>query len=273
MLVKFVIFIRSGSPSRRKVLKKNLFVQVVLIFLSVSPALSGDTYTIAVLPQYTPVQMYQMLMPLAGYLKKNAGISLKIKPYSSFNAFIKGVMGGGVDISYQDASVTLKVEPSMEPVVVAVRTHGTRTRGIIVVPKGSNVRHLKDLKGKKVVVVSFMSAGGFLSQGITLAKNGLNPFAYTDTYEAVRNCQENVILDVSMGNAAVGFLEEDVGKTLIQKLSAQDSIKILGYTAWVPQWNISVRSNLPRGVKIALSHGCLKMKKTDELNRNKKLTI
>ena len=233
-----------------------------LLFLSlcvVSPARAQKSYTMAVLPQYTPVQMYRMLVPLSSYLKEKTGMDLQIKPCSSFHSFVEGIQRGDAEVSYQDSVVALKLASQMEPIAVAVRGRKVKTRGMVVVPKNSPASNLRDLKGRKVVVVSYLSAGGFVSQAVVLAAMGVNPFLFLKTYEAVRNCQENVLLNVSVGDADAGFLEEGVGKELIQKLALQDRVRILAYTAWVPQWVISGRGDLPKSTKLAFLNALLNM--------------
>ena len=241
-----------------------LFGRLVLallipLLLMVPQARGEKSYTLAVLPQYTPVQMYRMLAPLALYLRSSAKIRVQVKPYPSFRSFVDGVERGEAEISYQDPAVALKLSDKMEPIAAAVYGDRVRTRGMVVVPKDSAMRGLRDLKDHRVVVVSYLSAAGFVSQGATLSAMGLNPFVALKIYEAVRNCQENVLLDVTVGNADAGFLEERVGKALIRKLGVQDAVRIVGYTARVPQWIVSVRRDLSKTTKLALLNALLNL--------------
>ena len=232
--------------------------------MSGSPIMAADTYMFGVLPRYSPVQMYRMLLPLASYLHEKTGVSLQVKPYPSYDSFLSGMNKGKTEISFEDSVVSLKLVPVMEPLAVAVgKDHGFWLRGMIVVPRKSKSMHLRDLRGKKVAMVSSLSAGGFVSQAITFADIGLNPFTCLESYQTVKNSQENVLLDVAMGNAAAGFVEEETGKRLIKKLSLENSLRIMGYTAWVPRWTISVRSDLSKQVKIDILNALLTLTEED----------
>ena len=228
------------------------------------PVQGEKIYTLGVLPRYSPVKMYQRLSPLASYLQKKLGVQLEVRPYSSFDSFLAGAKKGEMAISFEDPVIALKLAPQMEPLAVVVgKVHGARTRGMVVVPKNSRVQRLRDLEGEKVAIVSFLSAAGFVSEAVSFADSGINPFTFLQMYQAVRNSQENVLLDVAMGNAAAGFLEEETGKRLIENLSLGNSIRILGYTWWTPRWTISVRSDLPKQRKIDLLNALLVLPEGD----------
>ncbi len=239
-------------------------VVLLFFFFLCAPSSAAEFYTFGVLPRYSPVKMYRMVSPLASYLQRKTGLLLRVRPYSTFDAFFDEARKGKVAISFQDPVVALRLGSQMEPLAVVVGdAHGERTRGMVVVSKGSGIVRLRDLRGKRVAVVSFSSAGGFVSEGISLADAGINPFTYIKPYQAVKNLQENVILDVAMGNAAAGFVEEGVGKDLLERLSLGNSVKVLGYTAWVPRWTICVSRDLPKQLKIDILNALLTLPEKD----------
>ena len=66
--------------------------------------------------------------------------------------------------------------------------------------------------------------------------------------EAVDNKQENVILAVYTGEVDAGFIRESALRRADSYISPAQ-IKVLGETAWLPNWAFSVSRSLPEKIK------------------------
>jgi len=111
------------------------------------------------------------------YLSEKTGYEFKLVIPKNFEEFIKIVSEGKVHFSYQNPYV-FSIVSKQYPIKVLTITAGEdctsaegicggeRYRGVIITRKDNNIHKIEDLKGKKIMIVSPTSAGGFLSQKI-----------------------------------------------------------------------------------------------------------
>ncbi|MCF6207051.1 MAG: PhnD/SsuA/transferrin family substrate-binding protein, partial [Sulfurovum sp.] len=136
---------------------------------------------------------------------------------------------------------------------------GEKFRGIIIVRPDSGIKSVADLKDKQIMIVGKTSAGGYLSQKLTLQKQGI-PLPGENMSEAADNRQENVIIAVSIGDVDAGFIRESALHKA-DKYIMPRSIKVLAPTAWLPNWAFSVNRNMPQAQKKALLNSLLALQK------------
>jgi phosphonate transport system substrate-binding protein len=121
---------------------------------------------------------------------------------------------------------------------------GDRFRGIIITAANSPLHNISDLKGKKISIVSYSSAGGYLSQKLSLLEKNIDVVRDCTVEEAPENKQENVVFAVFTGDADAGFIRESALHKVDQFVPT-GAIRVLDSTAWLPNWALSLSRDMP----------------------------
>ncbi len=226
-----------------------------------------NTIKVAILPLYSPLTIYKKFDPLMRYLSKKTGYEFKMVIPKDFKEFIKIVSKGKVQFAYENPYVYAIISRRRPLKVLAITVGeecvfnhekrvcgGDTFRGVIIVKKDSKIHSLKDLKGKKIFIVSPYSAAGFLAQELLLEKKGFNvkkDFKFINTKR-----QEKVIIGVYKGEADAGFVRESALSVFSSEID-MSKIRILAFTDYLPNWPfcaVNVSPKLAKKVKYLLIH-------------------
>jgi phosphonate transport system substrate-binding protein len=227
-------------------LRMNFFV---LFFLSVSlvPCLQraeAANYQLSMLPRYSTEEIYNRITPLAEYLKKETGLDVSPTLTSTFDQYTKQLQSGRISIGFENPYIYVLASKNHEAIAMAVKgTDGDKFRGIIITKNDSPIRSLSDLKGKRISIVGYSSAGGYLSQRLTLLGANIDVRNDCQVEEAPENKQENVVFSVFTGDADAGFIRESALARMEQYVP-MGVIRVLARTAWLPNWALSVRRSM-----------------------------
>lgn len=203
------------------------------------------TIKVAFLPLYSTITLFDRYDPLMRYLSRKTGREFKMVVPRDFEDFTAVVQSGAVDFSYQNPyvfSLISKASAQIRPLVTTVGDDsayggeieaGATFRGVIIVRDDSPVTGVEELKKKKILITSYKSAGGYLSQKIYLRRKGIETERDMTIIDAKR--QENVILGVYRGEADAGFVRESA---LVVWKDAVDMkrIRVLAHTTPLPNW-------------------------------------
>lgn len=219
-----------------------------------------NTIKFAVLPLYSPITLYNRYDPLMRYLSQKTGYEFKLLIPKDFEDFMQIVKNGGADFSYQNPYIFALIDKEFDikPLVTTVGEDsftdehaepGDKFRGVIITRHDSPIKTIQDLRNKKVFITSPKSAGGYLSQRITLMENGIDTEKDMKIIDAKK--QENVILGVYRGEADAGFVRE---AALVVWKDAVDmkQIRVLARTSPLPNWPVAQCSmrNPSLGIKV-----------------------
>ena len=242
-------------------MKKIITFLIVLIICFATPLMAEEQYKFSMLPRYFPKRIMGMINPLAEYLSKEKGLTVKAVLTKDFAEYENRLKNGEIEIGYENPLVYVKVSKAHEVLVMAVKGDGgDKFRGIIITRPDSGIESIKDLRHKKIMIVGETSAGGYLSQKMTLSNNGVDVEKDCEIGVAADNKQENVIISVSIGDVDAGFIRESAfhaGDKYIQP----GSIKTLAHCAWLPNWAFSVKRSIPETKKRAIKNALLGLKK------------
>ncbi len=214
------------------------------IFAFNTSALAAS-YTLSMLPRYSTEEINTRVVSLAKYLSEKTGLEITSTLTSTFDQYTKQLLNGSIDIGYQNPYIYVLASTAHEVLAMAVKgPDQDKFRGIIITRAGSSLQTLSDLKGKDISIVGYTSAGGYLSQKLTLQRNGVDIQKECHLVEAPENKQENVILSVFTGDVDVGFIRESALHKADIFVPA-NALKILQGTAWLPNWALSVNRSMP----------------------------
>jgi phosphonate transport system substrate-binding protein len=205
------------------------------------------TVKVAVLPLYSPITMYNRYEPLMRYLSRETGREFKLVIPRDFEEFVGLVKAETVQFSYQNPYVyallanQVRMRALLTTVSVSDRDGADAFRGVIITRDDSEIRDIGELRGKKVLIVSRLSAGGFLSQRLFLRQAGIDVEQDLFLHEAKR--QESVILGVYRGEAAAGFVRESALEELKDEIDMK-RIRVLASAKSLPQWPIAMRGRV-----------------------------
>ena len=216
----------------------------LLSFLCSSAAAQG--YFLSMPPLFSPDEMKSMLQPLATRLSEETGNKIEVLLAKNIDQYSAEVLHGTIVIGYQSPAVYVKISNVHEAIASAVPIeHDTLPRGIIITRPESGITEFADLKEKKIMIVSRISTGGFLSQKFTLQEKGIDVERDCQLSEATNNQEENVIISVSIGDVDAGFISEYALHKADQYI-APGSIISVAKTAPLPNWVVSVARQMPQ---------------------------
>ncbi|MBU1419640.1 MAG: phosphate/phosphite/phosphonate ABC transporter substrate-binding protein [Proteobacteria bacterium] len=218
---------------------------IIGIFMLVTAELSlAADYKLSMLPRYSTEEINNRITPLAEYLRKKTGLNILPTLTSTFDQYLKQLSSGGIDIGFENPYIYVLAAESHEVIAMAVKGgDGDRFRGIIITRSDSSLSAIDDLIGKKVAIVGYTSAGGYLSQKLTLLENGIDVQKDCTIEEVPENKQENVVFSVYTGDVDAGFIRESA----IDKAGdfiPSGAIRVMASTAWLPNWALSVSRNM-----------------------------
>lgn len=215
------------------------------VFFTGQLALSAS-YKLSMLPRYSTEEINARISPLAEYLTNKTGLTITPLLTSTFDQYSKKLESGGIDIGYENPYIYVLSSKAHEVVAMAVKGRDEdKFRGLIIKPKNSPLKNLNDLKGKKISIVGLTSAGGYLSQRLTLLQNDIDVAKDCIIEEAPENKQENVVFSVYTGDVDAGFIRESALHK-VDTFVPLGSIKILKRTAWFPNWALSISRRMPK---------------------------
>lgn len=243
-------------------LKKTAFCLPVLLCCLCS-SVAAEEYILAMLPLFSVEQPTAMLSPLADRLSKETGNDIKVLAVENIDRYTAEIFHGSIVIGYESPSVYVNISNVHEAIAGAVtRQHDIFSKGIIIARPESGIAGLEDLKGKKIMIVSRESAGGFLSQKVTLKEKDIDVERDCQLSEAANHREENVIISVSIGDVDAGFISEYALHKADQYI-APGSVLSVVKTAPLPNWVVSVSRNMPQVQKDDLQEALLGLSPED----------
>jgi phosphate/phosphite/phosphonate ABC transporter binding protein len=241
--------------------------------------LTGENYLeygrnsvkVAILPLYSAITLFDRFDPLMRYLSRKTGYEFKLVIPKDFEDFFDIVKQGKVEFSYSNPYIYIQLADKGFLRAFAntiLQQTGDIFRGIIITHKDSTIRTLNDLKGKKVMVVSYKSAGGFLAQKLFLYENNIDVSKDLSLIDGKR--QEEVILNVYRKNVDAGFVRESALDVLEEEIDL-GKIRILAKTPYIANWPFAATKNTDEKM-IALIQRTLLELKDGEILRAAHLT-
>jgi len=261
---------------RRSFLKK-IMVSAAVLMLGVNAVNAKqinwpDEITFGVIPVAGTQEMENTFGKLASYLQKKLGIKVKLVLPSDYTGVIVGMAHKHIDLayfgpkSYCEAAKRANAEAIATEISAESGTPGYYS--IIITKKGSGLKTLADLKGKKWAFTDPQSTSGTLVPSVMFAKKGINPQTYFSKV-IYSGSHEFSILDVKFGKVdAASTNNLDFNRGLGKQWKKSD-FNIIWKSDLLPGSPIAVRKDLPETLKLAIKGALISYDDRENLNKMK----
>lgn len=209
-------------------------------------AVDSNTLVFGVVPDSVDTETnYQ---PLMDYIAKESGKTVEYHESTDYAALIEAAVAGKIDVAsfsgftYVTATNNgAKLTPVSSIITKEGQMPGYYSQAIV--PIGSSIKTLADMKGKKVCFVDPSSTSGYLFPSYNLLKAGINP--ETDITPVFAGKHDVSVQKVGEGKECdAGFAEDS-------EVAKSDKVKQIAETM-VPGAPLVVSSTLPDDVKAKL---------------------
>lgn len=195
-----------------------------------------NSVKVAILPLYSAITLFERFDPLMRYLSERTGYEFKLVIPRDFEDFYETIERGEAQFSYSNPYIYIQLADKGRLAAFAntvMEESGDNFRGIIITHRDSAVATIDDLKGRRVMAVSYKSAGGFLTQKLLLQDSGIDVHRDLRLTEGKR--QEEVILNVYRRNVDAGFVRESALDVLKEEIDLT-KIRIVARTPYIANW-------------------------------------
>jgi len=246
-----MLFVRTG-------LSAFSFIAAALVFAG--PAHAEETLTLQIHPYIAATEIVERFTPLADYLSKKTGKSIRISISKDYDEHIEVVGKDKADVAYiGPASYVEMVEKyGKKPILARQAIRGSPTfKGAIVVPRDSPVREMADLKGLRFAFGDPNSTMSHIVPRYMLYKAGVDVKDLAG-YAFIQN-HHNVALGVLSGDFDAGALKDDVFEEYEKR-----GLRALAWSPAVSEHLFVTRSTLPEKTVSALRDALLALKDDPE---------
>lgn len=272
-----------------KTLKKVLagMVTVLLAFVLVAcgskkSTSKSESYTpkelkVQFVPSSQADTMEAKAKPLEKLLSKELGIPVKVSVSTDYNSLVEAMASKKIDVGFlpPDGYVMAHKRKAADVLLQAERYNvvqpggktGTKLvdsyRSMIIVKKGSKIKSVKDLKGKKIATQDVSSTSGYIFPMAELKEKGID-LEKDATLTTVKGHDQGVMA-VLNGDVDAAFVFEDA-RTLVAKdvPNIMNEVEPIYFTKGIPNDTVSVRSDMSDKFRDKLSKAFIKIAKTKE---------
>jgi phosphonate transport system substrate-binding protein len=226
---------------------------VIALLLAWQPVSAQSTYTISIVPQVSPLDIYKNWKPLTDYLSRATGSVFVIQLQNSIPEFEETLIKGQPDFAFMNP-YHLVMARKHQPYIPLVRSGATDLHGVLVVRNDSSIDDVRQLHGQVLVFPSPNAFGASLYLRAML----INKFNITYREKYVTT-HANVYRHIVREQAIAGG---GVHRTLANEHpSVRNRLRILYETPGVAPHPLCAHERVPRGIREKVSATLLKLGK------------
>ena len=220
--------------------------------LWVSLTVHAQDITIGAVAMDTPIEMIRRMTPLADYLAKQTGYTIRFRPSPNMDTAVKDLGNNTVQISYLTPIAYIMAHEQFQAMpLVTPLTHGKNTFNLmVVVQQHSPYKKLEDLKGKRF---AFGDPKAYLQPAVLfeagVRKQDFSEVAYLKHYD---NIAKAVLMDDFDG----GIMKD----TVYEKFAAQ-GLRVVYTSPPLSSYVFAVRGNLGVRIQEKLKQALLSLNK------------
>ena len=234
--------------------------------VEVTPSQPARAITYAYLPQYSHSVSFERHRRLVERLAAATGLHIRQVFPNTFDAHIKMVERGEIDISFSNPFIYIKLaEIGATAFARSIESTGKPDfRGQIICRRdNTKIQDIQDCRGKRWIAVDPSSAGGYLFALGHFIEQGINLQDFSEVAFAPGpgGKQEKVVFAVYTGQYDIGSIRNGTLSILKDRIDLSQ-IRILAETRAYPGWVYAARKDLDPEIvdKIAKAMFALTMK-------------
>ena len=232
--------------------------------------------------QFVPSQAAETLeakaKPLEKLLSKELGIPVEVSVSTDYNTIIEAMDSKQVDVGFLPPNAyVLAHEQSGAKVLLQAQRYGIEQPGVkktdelvdsyksmIVVKKGSKIKELKDLKGKKIATQDVTSSAGYVWPAAEMKKAGVDIEKSDITTVQVKG-HDQAILSVLNGDVDAAFVFEDARNNVVKDVpTIFDEVEPMYTTAPIPNDTVTVRADMSDDWNTKIQDAFINIGKSEE---------
>ncbi|CRH21411.1 phosphate/phosphite/phosphonate ABC transporter substrate-binding protein [Carnobacterium maltaromaticum] len=232
--------------------------------------------------QFVPSQAAETLeakaKPLEKLLSKELGIPVEVSVSTDYNTIIEAMDSKQVDVGFLPPNAyVLAHEQSGAKVLLQAQRYGIEQPGgkktdelvdsyksMIVVKKGSKIKELKDLKGKKIATQDVTSSAGYVWPAAEMKKAGVDIEKSDITTVQVKG-HDQAILSVLNGDVDAAFVFEDARNNVVKDVpTIFDEVEPMYTTAPIPNDTVTARADMSDDWNTKIQDAFINIGKSEE---------
>lgn len=222
-------------------MKKFLTLVVYLSWLA-STAVYANEIILGVHPYLPPNEIYKRFSPLAEFLSKELGTSVRLRVAKSYQEHLDVVGHDKVDIAFVGPATYVEMvqQYGQKPLLGQLEVNGKTTlQSVIVVREHSPLTTLTDLRGKRLAFGDKHSTTGYIVPRYALARSGMKLSELAS--HSFISSHTNVALGVLANDFDAGAVKSEVLDTYRKK-----GLRALATLPATPEHLFVARKNMPR---------------------------
>lgn len=253
---------------------KNLLIPVLAVVLSAQAAFAETASTTLVFSfqkQKNPEDLKKASTAMSEQLSKKLNQKIEVLIPTSYGTTAQGLISNKVQVAYMDSLPYLLAskETGLDIVAVEKRNNKTQYDSVFIVKKGSSIKSLKDLKGKKMAFASQTSTSGYLfpfkrllEEKLVSGPQDLNKFFSQIVYAGGYDKAMLAVLNGQADAAAVSdYAFEGAKADLYLTADQRKELQILTRTPGVPTHLIAVSTKVPEKLRAQIQTAILEIAK------------
>lgn len=243
------------SNNTGKFIRHLLLVSGMLFCGAVFAAQTAATYTISIVPQYSPAQLHRDWFPLIERIRRETGIDLDLKTATSIPVFEAEFIRGAPDFAYLNPYHAVMAKQAQGYVPLFRDT--SELTGILVVRRDSPYKSVRDLAGK---ALGFPSPNAF---GASLYTRALLAESFGIKFETrYLKTHSNTYRHITQGNIAAGGGIKATFDSEVAEIREQ--LRVLYETPGVAPHPVVAHPRVPENVRAALTEAFLDLQRDAE---------
>lgn len=231
-----------------------------------------EKLTFGVIPVAGSTSMKENFGPLTKYLEDSLGVKVEMKLAGDYTGIITGMAHKHIDFAYLGPKSYVEAAKRANAEALVVEVDGESGLpgyvGTIITKKGSGLKSLEDIKGKKWAFTSSQSTSGTLVPTVMFSKKGIDPKKYFSKV-IYSGGHEASILSVKAGKvdaASTNNLDFNRG---LGKQWTKDDFNVIYKSDLIPGAPVAIRADMPKSLKMALKGALVSYKDEEGLKRLK----
>ncbi|UXR64646.1 phosphate/phosphite/phosphonate ABC transporter substrate-binding protein [Bdellovibrio bacteriovorus] len=199
-------------------MKRLILGLLTILSISTAHAAEGTTeavppsITLGVIPGGNPENLREQGLALAKELQAKLNIPVNIYISKNYAGLVEAMKTKKVDFAFFSSSTYVFAEQQAQAKVLLKKVwNHPYYYSVIVTPKNSGIKKLKDLKGKRIAFVDDKSSSGYLYPQVALRKIGLQDKDFKEVAFTGNHQASIQFLEAKKVDAAAVFSDDEKG--------------------------------------------------------------